>query len=56
MSAFSSIAGIATTLLALGLFEYRFFHDQRWSWDLFAIVLAFIVLKMSLFTWYRINA
>jgi hypothetical protein len=52
----SSIAGIATTLLALGLFEYRFFHDHLWSWDLFAIVLAFIVLKMSLFTWYRINA
>jgi len=52
----SSIAGIAATLLALGLFEYRFFHDHLWSWDLFAIVLAFIVLKMSLFTWYRINA
>jgi hypothetical protein len=52
----SSIAGIATTLLALGLFEYRFFHDHLWSWDLFAIILAFIVLKMSLFTWYRINA
>jgi hypothetical protein len=52
----SSIADIATTLLALGLFEYRFFHDHLWSWDLFAIVLAFIVLKMSLFTWYRINA
>jgi len=52
----SSIAGIATALFAVVLFEYRFFHDHFWSWDLFAIVIVFIVLKMSLFTWYRFNS
>jgi hypothetical protein len=51
----SSIAGIATAALAVGLFEYRFFHDHIWSWDLLAVALGFVVLKMSLFAWYRFN-
>jgi hypothetical protein len=52
----SSIAGIASAVLAVVLFEYRFFFDHIWSWDLFAIALTFIVLKMSLFTWFRFNS
>jgi hypothetical protein len=52
----SSIAGIAAALIAVGLFEYRFVHDHIWSWDLAIIALAFVVIKMFLFTWYRINA
>jgi len=52
----SSIAGIAAAVLAVALFEYRFFFDHIWSWDLLAIALTFIVLKMSLFTWFRFNA
>ena len=52
----SSVAGIASAILAVVLFEYRFFHDRVWSWDLFALALAFIVIKLSLFTWYRFNA
>lgn len=52
----SSIAGIASAALAVVLFEYRFFHDHLWSWDLLAIALVFVVLKMSLFTWYRLNS
>lgn len=51
----SSIAGIATALLAVGLFEYRFIHDHIWSWDLVIVALTFVVLKMSLFAWYRLN-
>ena len=52
----SSIAGIFATLIALGLFEYRFFHDHVWNLDLLAVIVAFVVVKMSLFTWYRLNA
>jgi hypothetical protein len=52
----SSVAGIASAILAVVLFEYRFFHDHIWSWDLFALAVAFVVIKLSLFTWYRLNA
>ncbi|HEX8713145.1 MAG TPA: hypothetical protein VF730_14795 [Terracidiphilus sp.] len=52
----TSIAGIAATILALVLFEYRFLVDHIWSWDLLSIALVFVVLKMSLFTWFRFNA
>ena len=52
----SSVAGIASALLAVALFEYRFFHDHHWNWDLMTVALAFVVIKMSLFTWYRLNA
>ncbi len=52
----SSIAGITTAVLAILLFEYRVFVNHIWSWDLLAIVLTFLVLKMSLFTWFRFNA
>ncbi len=51
----SSIAGIASACLAVALFEYRFFLDHIWSWDLLSIALVFVVIKMSLFTWYRFN-
>jgi hypothetical protein len=49
----SSIAGIAGACLAVVLFEYRFFWNHIWSWDLLAIALTFIIIKMSLFTWFR---
>ena len=52
----SSIAGIAAAILAILIFEYRFFFDHIWSWDLLAVALTFVVLKMSLFTWFRFNA
>ena len=52
----TSVAGIAAAILAVLLFEYRFFFDHIWSWDLLAIALTFVVLKMSLFTWFRFNA
>jgi hypothetical protein len=52
----SSIAGITSALLALVLFEYRFFFDHVWSWDLLALVITFVLIKMSLFTWFRFNA
>jgi len=49
----SSTAGILTACLAVCLFEYRLFVDHVWSWDLAALALAFVAIKMSLFAWYR---
>lgn len=51
----SSVAGIACALLAICLFEYRYFVDHLWSWDLLSLALVFVVLKMSLFFWCRFN-
>lgn len=51
----SSIAGIVAACLAVALFEYRFFWDHLWSWDLLALAVSFVLVKMSLFTWFRIK-
>lgn len=51
----SSAAGIASAIVALVLFEYRFLRYHVLSWDLLVIALTFVVLKMSLFAWYRFN-
>lgn len=51
----SSAAGIIGALVAVGLFEYRFFADHIVSWDLLAVGLAMAVVKLSLMLWYRFN-
>jgi hypothetical protein len=51
----SSFAGIVAAILALVLFEYRFWRYGIWDWDLCAVVVVFVVLKMSMFFWYRRN-
>jgi hypothetical protein len=51
----SSVAGIAAAVLALLLFDYRLLHDHVWAWDLLAVALTFLALKLSLFAWYRFN-
>ncbi|MGP8253027.1 MAG: hypothetical protein ACLQHF_13420 [Terracidiphilus sp.] len=52
----SAAAGIIGAILAIVLFEYRLFYDHFWSWDLFAVAITIVVLKMLLFTWYRMTA
>ena len=51
----SSTAGFATLLVAGALFEYRIFVSHIVSWDLFAVIATFGLVKMSLFFWYRFN-
>lgn len=48
----TSIAGIAGAELAIGLFAWRYYMDHVWSWDLLAVGLTFVVMKLSLMTWY----
>jgi hypothetical protein len=52
----TSLAGIIACLVAIGLFEYRFFFNHIWSWDLLSVALTMVVVKLSLMIWYRLTA
>ncbi|HMH16328.1 MAG TPA: hypothetical protein VK578_24735 [Edaphobacter sp.] len=49
----TSYAGIIGGLLAISLFAYRFYVTGIWSWDLFAVAFTFVMVKVSMMTWYR---
>jgi hypothetical protein len=49
----TSLAGIVGGLVAICLFEYRFFSSHIWSWDLLAVAVSMVVVKLSLMIWYR---
>ncbi|HEX4031685.1 MAG TPA: hypothetical protein VHX20_15050 [Terracidiphilus sp.] len=51
----TSVAGLAGALLAAVLFEYRLFHDHVIRWDVLAVLLLMVVVKMSMMVWYRMN-
>jgi hypothetical protein len=51
----TSLAGIAACLVAVALFEYRFFVNHFWSWDLLAVAITMVVVKMSMMVWYRFH-
>jgi protein-S-isoprenylcysteine O-methyltransferase Ste14 len=48
----TSLAGIVGTVLALLLFEYHFFFDHVWNWDLLAVALAFVGVKLAAMVWF----
>ena len=49
----TSNAGITSSVLALLLFMYRYYHDHVFSRDLLAVGVAFVIVKYSLLFWYR---
>jgi len=51
----TSLAGIIGTLVALGLFEFRLLVKHVWNWDLLAVALTFVVIKMSLMAYYYLT-
>jgi hypothetical protein len=51
----SSAAGIIAAVLAVVLFEYRYFRYGVLSWDLAAVAVVFVVIKVGLFLWYRLR-
>lgn len=51
----TSVGGIVSTLLAVALFEYRYFHDHMISWDLLAVAFTMVAVKMVMMLWYRFN-
>jgi hypothetical protein len=51
----TSIAGIVSAAGALLIFEYRLLVHHVYSWDLLAVGLAFVAVKLSLMIWYRFH-
>jgi len=51
----TSAAGIAGVIVAVGLFEYRYFVDHIWSWDLFAVAVSMVIVKLVLMVWYTLR-
>jgi hypothetical protein len=51
----TSLAGVLSAAVAILLFAYRFYFDHRWSWDLLAVVLTNVLVKLALMTWYSLK-
>jgi hypothetical protein len=51
----TSLAGVISAVLALVLFEYRYFFNHIWSWDLFSVGATFVAVKLAVMAWYLIT-
>ena len=51
----TSAAGIVAAELATLLFLYRHYVNGVWNWDLLAISVAFVAVKLGLMTWYYLT-
>jgi hypothetical protein len=51
----TSIAGICGGVLAIGLFAYRYYINDVWSWDLFAVAVTIAAVKLAAMIWYRLT-
>jgi len=41
--------------VAVCLFAYRYYVDHLWSWDLLAVGLTFVGVKLAVLLWYRLT-
>ena len=51
----TSLAGIIGGVVAILLFAYRYYINHVFSWDLFAVALTIVGVKMAVLIWYRIT-
>ena len=51
----TSVAGVTGGIVALGLFGYRYYFDHLRSWDLLAVGLTIVAVKLTLMTWYYLT-
>jgi len=51
----TSLAGIVCGVLSICLFYYRHLVNHVWSWDLLAVGLTFVTIKLALMTWYYLT-
>jgi hypothetical protein len=49
----SSLGGIAAAVLAIGLFEYHLIRQHVFRWELFAIGLTMVAVKLAAMAWYH---
>jgi len=51
----TSIGGLAAVLLAGGLFLFSLLARHVIRWDLFSIIAAAAIVKLSVLAWYHFN-
>lgn len=51
----TSLAGVFGGVLAIALFGYRYYFDHVWSWDLLAVGVTFVAVKVALMIWYLLT-
>ena len=51
----TSAAGIAGALLVGARYEYHWFHDHVMSWELLAVLLVMVTVKLSMMVWYKFH-
>jgi len=51
----TSIAGMAGAVAAWALFEYRWFFHHVWNWDLVAVLVTIVVVKLALMLWFSLT-
>ncbi len=51
----TSLAGIIGGVVATLLFAYRYYINHVFSWDLLAVTLTIVGVKLAVLIWYRIT-
>lgn len=51
----TSAAGIVGGVVALLLFAYRYYFNHIFSWDLLAVSLTIVGVKLGVMLWYRLT-
>jgi len=49
----TSLAGVVGGVVAIGLWTWHYSIDHFWSWDLFAVGLTIVGVKVAAMAWYR---
>ena len=51
----TSMAGVIGGSLAIVLFAYRYYVDHRWSWDLFAVGVTVVAVKLAMMAYFMLT-
>ncbi len=51
----TSLAGIIVAAASILVFAYRFYVQHVWSWDLLAVGVAFVAIKLTMMTWFYLT-
>jgi hypothetical protein len=51
----TSTAGIVGGVLSITLFAYHYYVEHTWSWDLFAVGVTIVTVKLALMVWYSLT-
>ena len=51
----TSLAGVVGGVVAIGLWTWHYYVDHVWSWDLFAVGITIVVVKVASMVWYRLT-